>query len=187
MHDKNSTFVIGSVKSRERVDRVVGQLQDAGIHRENISVIAPDDRRERDPADEQPRKITDKVHDMTIGAVAGGVVTGVLGCLLGVASIAIPGLGFLIVGGPFAAILGDAVAGSAIGVVAGALIGMRVPEHLAKAYEERLRTGSTIISIHAKCEEELRKARDILADADEILDVSADNDASIVTKTSPTD
>jgi hypothetical protein len=46
-----------------------------------------------------------------------------------------------------------------------------VPEHRAKAYEESLRTGNTIISIHAEIADVLRKARKVLtnAEAAEIL------------------
>ena len=92
----------------------------------------------------------------------------------GIATIAVPGLGFLIIGGPLAAALGDTLVGGAIGAIAGGLLGLRVPDHRAKAYEESLRKGSTIISIHADNAEELRQAREILtaAQADEILEVN---------------
>jgi hypothetical protein len=175
MHQQDSTFVISAVKPRERVHRIIEQTQAAGISPERISLISPDDRQGRDPADEKPRENIDKLHDTTIGAVTGGVAMGILGCIVGLASIAVPGLGFLIIGGPLAAALGDAVVGGAIGAIAGGLLGLRVPEHRAKAYEESLRKGSTIISIHADNAEELRQAREILtaAQADEILEVNA--------------
>jgi hypothetical protein len=59
-----------------------------------------------------------------------------------------------------------------------------VPEHKAKAYEESLRTGSTIISIHTETADALRKARNVLSNAEaaEILEVVSD--ANIARETS---
>lgn len=176
MNQPRSIFVIGAIKPRERVNRIIEQARAAGISTNNISVIAPDDRQGRDPADEKPRENSDKLHDTAIGAATGGVAMGILGCIVGIASIAVPGLGFLIVGGPLAAALGDAIVGGAIGAITGGLLGLRVPEHRAKAYEESLRNGSTIVSIHAGSTAELRSAREVLAnaDAEEILEVNAE-------------
>jgi hypothetical protein len=178
MNETPSTLVIGAIKPRERVDNILKQLQAAGIPEKDISLVAPDDREGRDPADEKPRENADRVHDLTVGAAAGGIALGALGCLVGLASLAIPGLGLFIVAGPLAAVLGDVAVGGALGVVAGGLIGLRVPEHKAKAYEESLRTGSTIISIHAATPDALRKARNILtnAEAAEIIEVVSDAD-----------
>lgn len=175
MSQQESFFVIGAAKPRERVDRIIERAQAAGIPPDRISLISPDDRHGRDPADEKPRDNADKLHDSTIGAITGGLAMGVLGCIAGIATIAVPGLGFLIIGGPLAAALGDTLVGGAIGAIAGGLLGLRVPDHRAKAYEESLRRGSTIISIHADSAEALRKARDVLssAGAEEILEVSA--------------
>jgi hypothetical protein len=172
----SSTFVIGAIKPRERVDNIVKQLQAAGIPEKDISLIAPDDRQGRDPDDEKPRENADRVHDLTVGAAVGGIALGALGCLVGLVSLAIPGLGLFIVAGPLAAVLGDVAVGGALGAVAGGLIGLRVPEHKAKAYEESLRSGSTITSIHGETADELRKARNILtnAEAAEILEVVSD-------------
>jgi hypothetical protein len=88
-----------------------------------------------------------------------------LGTLAGLASLAIPGLGVFLVAGPLAVALGDAIAGSAVGAVAGALIGMRIPDHQAKQYEEKLRHGAAIVSVHAQNEKELESAMQVLTDA----------------------
>src|SRR3984957_3478520 len=176
MNETPSTLVIGAIKPRERVDNILKQLQAAGIPEKDISLIAPDDREGRDPDDEKPRENADRLHDLTLGAAAGGIALGALGCLVGLMSLAIPGLGLFIVAGPRAAVRGDVAVGGALGAVAGGLIGLRVPEHKAKAYEESLQTGSTIISIHGETADELRKARNILtnAEAAEILEVVSD-------------
>lgn len=177
-HDSSSTVVIGTVKLRERVERIIHQLRQNGIADSYISIILPDDRQGRDPADEKPRANSEKAHDVTVGALTGGVAMGVLGCLVGLASLAIPGLGIFVVAGPLAAALGDAAVGGAIGAIAGSLIGLRVPEHRAKAYEESLRSGSTIVSIHAETLRDRRKAREILEaeEAEDICEVTENSD-----------
>jgi len=68
----------------------------AGLSEAAISVAAADHEPGTDPANEPPRKGSDKVRDLSIGAASGGVL---LGTLAGLASLAIPGLGVLLVGG----------------------------------------------------------------------------------------
>jgi hypothetical protein len=98
---------------------------------------------------------------------------GAIGGLIGLASLAIPGLGIFVVGGPIAAALADAAAGGAAGVIAGALMGMRIPESRAKQYERSLREGKTLISVHAPDADRLKRAMEILAagDAEDLHEV----------------
>jgi hypothetical protein len=60
MNETPSTLVIGAIKPRERVDNILKQLQAAGIPEKDISLVAPDDREGRDPADEKPRENADR-------------------------------------------------------------------------------------------------------------------------------
>ena len=186
---KNSTIAIGAVRTRAQAERVIARLKQAGFTDHDLSIIAPGDKLVEDPkialdhkpgndpADEKPRDGAEKLKGMTVGAVSGGVVLGAVGGLIGLASLAIPGLGLILVGGPLAAALADAAAGGAAGVIAGALMGMRIPEHRAKQYEKSLREGSTLISVHTATGEHLEKAKDILRaagaeDSHEIVEAS---------------
>src|ERR1700761_1556206 len=76
MSQQQSFFVIAAVKPRERVDRIIEQVQAAEISPDRLSLISPDDRHGRDPSDEKPRENADKLHDSTVGAVTGGVAMG---------------------------------------------------------------------------------------------------------------
>jgi uncharacterized membrane protein len=60
------------------------------------------------------------------------------------------------------AALGGAAVGAATGGLAGALIGLGVPELEAKQYEERIRSGNILMSVHTEDAEERRRAKDIL-------------------------
>jgi hypothetical protein len=162
MANHNHLLAIGLLRTQDRLNDVLVRFNAAGFSDAAISVAAADHEPGADPADEPPRTSSDKLRDLSIGAASGGVL---LGTLAGAASLAIPGLGVLLVAGPLAAVLGDAIAAGAVGAVAGALIGMRIPDHQAKQYEEDLHHGATLVSVHAQSEEDLDRAMHILADA----------------------
>ena len=86
------------------------------------------------------------------GAMAGGgtglVVGGALGWLVGIGTLAIPGVGPLLAAGPIVAALAGAGVGSAVGGIAGGLIGMGLPEIEAKRYEEEIKRGRILLSVH---------------------------------------
>jgi hypothetical protein len=158
-------LVIGSFESRDAIEELLRALRAAGFRDETVSIAYHADDLAKDPTDEPQRESSEKMRDLAKGAVSGGVVLGAVGGLIGLASLAIPGFGFLLVGGPLAVALGDAVAGGAVGAIAGALIGMRIPELKAKDYEESLRSGGALVSVYASTKDELGKAREILEGA----------------------
>src|SRR5213079_2418786 len=96
------------------------------------------------------------------GATTGGVIGGVLGWLVGLGTLAVPGVGPLIAAGPIVAALTGAGVGGAIGGIAGALIGMGIPEYEAKRYEGRIKEGGILLSVHSDNSEWTKKAKDIL-------------------------
>jgi hypothetical protein len=93
---------------------------------------------------------------------AGGVIGGTLGLLAGVGLLAIPGLGPFIAAGPIAAGLAAIGVGSAIGGATGALIGLGIPEFEAKKYEDRLKNGGILLSVHCATAEETQRAKNVL-------------------------
>src|SRR6186713_1298898 len=127
---KNS--VVGIVQTQVEAERVVDDLQLAGIIPSQISVLLPDKRGTKDFAHEHNTKAPEGA---VAGVGAGGVLGGTLGLLAGIGALAIPGVGPLIAAGPLMATLSGAAAGAAVGGVAGGLIGLGVPEFEAKSYE----------------------------------------------------
>ena len=111
------------------------------------------------------------------GATSGAVIGGGLGWLAGIGALAIPGLGPLIAAGPIVAALAGVGAGGAIGGLAGALVGMGIPEYEAKRYEGRVKEGGILLSVHSDNSDWTSKAKDILkrTGAD---DVSSTGEAS---------
>jgi hypothetical protein len=126
---------------------VVEKLQGAGFANNDISALLPDKRGTRDFAHEQNTKAPEGA---VAGVGVGGAIGGALGLLAGIGALAIPGVGPFIAAGPIMAALSGASAGAAVGGITGALVGMGIPEIEAKQYEGKVRSGSVLLSVHAK-------------------------------------
>src|SRR5919106_6408377 len=137
---------------------IVDQLKTAGFSASDISVLFPDKTGTRDFAHEQHTKAPEGT---ATGAGTGGVLGGVLGWLVGIGSLAIPGVGPFIAAGPIMAALGGAAVGATVGGLPGALVGLGIPEYEAKQYEGKLRQGNILISVHSENSTETDKAKKI--------------------------
>jgi len=145
-------------KTEEQAVLIVNQLKEAGFSNDDVSVLLPDRAGSRDFAHEQHTKAPEGA---AAGAVAGGVTAGVLGWLVGIGSLAIPGVGPLIAAGPILAALGGVAAGGAVGGMAGALVGFGIPEYEAKQYEGKVKGGNILISVHTEDSKEREAAKRI--------------------------
>jgi hypothetical protein len=155
--------VFGIAKTEQQAIRIANDLRAAGFSSNDISVLFPDKEGTRDFAHEQHTKAPEGA---VSGAVAGGIIGGALGWLVGIGSLAIPGLGPFIAAGPIlAALSGAAVVGTAGGIT-GALVGMGIPEYEAKRYEGKIRGGNILISVHAESSDEVSRAKKFFMDAD---------------------
>jgi Protein of unknown function (DUF3341) len=158
MAGKN-TAVFGIYPTYTSVERGVDALKVAGFRNTDISVLFPENVGTKDFAHEKGTKAPEGA---TTGGVAGGVVGGALGWLVGIGSLAIPGLGPFIAAGPIVAALAGVGAGAAVGGIVGALVGMGIPEYEAKRYEGRVKSGGILLSVHADSSEWTKRAKDIL-------------------------
>ncbi len=158
----SNTSVISLASSEAQAAGIVTDLQNAGFSNSDISALLPDKRATRDFAHEN----STKAPEGAIGGVgAGGAVGGTLGLLAGVGALAIPGVGPFIAAGPIMAALSGAAAGAAVGGIAGALIGMGIPEIEAKQYEEKVKGGRILLSVHVDDSDKRSQAKKILANA----------------------
>jgi hypothetical protein len=150
--------VFGIAQTESQAANIVDQLRAAGFSNNDISVLFPDKQGTKDFAHEQHTKAPEGA---ATGAGTGGVLGGVFGWLVGIGSLAIPGLGPFIAAGPIMAALSGAAAGAAIGGISGALIGMGIPEYEAKRYEGKVKSGNILISVHTEDSNERARAKDI--------------------------
>ena len=63
------------------------------------------------------------------------------------------------------AALSGAAVGGTVGGLTGALIGMGIPEFEAKKYEGKVKSGSSLISVHSEDSNETKRAKEIFESA----------------------
>ena len=173
MADKN-TMVIGIYSTHSSLENGVQALKDAGFRHTDISVLYPEDLGDKGSAhlkDEATSK------GAATGASAGAVVGGVLGWLAGIGTLVIPGMGPFIAAGPIIASLAGAGAAGIVGGVAGGLAGLGVPESQAKGYQDRLKDGGALLSVHPDNLYRTERAKEIM-ESTGAQDISSTREAS---------
>ncbi len=173
MAGKN-TSVFGIYPTYTDVENGVEALKAAGFRNTDVSVLFPENVGSKDFAH---KKETKAPEGAAAGAGTGLVLGGVLGWLIGIGLVAIPGLGPFIAAGPILASLAGAGVGSAVGGLTGALVGMGIPEYEAKRYEGRVRDGGILISVHCDSSEWTKRAKEILEHTG-AQDISSTSEAS---------
>jgi hypothetical protein len=173
MAGKN-TAVFGIYTLYEGVENAVDALKAAGFRNTDISVLFPENVGTKDFAH---RKGTKAPEGASAGASTGAVVGGTLGWLAGIGALAIPGAGPFIAAGPIMAALAGVGAGGVVEGIAGALIGMGIPEYEAKRYEGRVKKGGILFSVHSDNSDWTKKAKEIL-ERTGAQDVSSSGEAS---------
>lgn len=144
--------VVGLFRDHNEAHAALHDLRQAGFARESVNLIAHHSSGQL-PTEEQYSEVSSST---TKGAALGGAA----GFLLG-AALAIPGFGPILAIGPIAAALTGAGVGAAAGGMLGALSDLGVPEHEAAHWEEGLRSGGSLMVVHAD-EETAERAQSVL-------------------------
>jgi hypothetical protein len=154
-----NTAVYGLYKDRANVEEAVGILNLDGFRNTDISILFPENRGSKDLAIEKESKAPEGA---LTGGGSGAVVGGALGWLAGIGLLAIPGIGPFIAAGPIIAMLLGVGVGGAVGTIVGALVGMGMPEHEARRYEDRIKEGGILLSVHCDSSEWAKRAENLL-------------------------
>lgn len=157
-----SKSVFGIATSQGQAERIIERLHAEGFARSEISVLMPDTGGTREVGH---IKATKAPEGATTGAATGGIVGGGIGLLVGIGSLAIPGVGPLIAVGPIMAALSGAAVGATTGGIVGGLAGLGIPEIEAKRYDEKLKKGNYLVAVHAYESGEVDRAKEIFKDA----------------------
>ncbi len=166
--------VFGIYSTTAETERAVNDLLQSGFSSQDVSVLMPDQQSTREFA---VHKDTKAPEGATTGATTGGVIGGTLGVLVGLGSLAIPGIGPLIAAGPLVAGLAGLGAGGAVGGLIGALVGMGIPEYEAKRYEGRVKDGGVLLSVHCETPGEVLRAKEVLS-ATGAADIAASTESA---------
>jgi hypothetical protein len=151
--------VFGIYKTQAAAEHAVDSLKTSGFSSSDISVLMPKSDSTHDFAH---KKETKAPEGAATGVTTGAILGGGLGWLVGIGSLAIPGVGPLIAAGPIMAALAGAGVGGALGGVTGALVGMGIPEYEAKRYEGIVKDGGILLSVHSENSDETARAKKVL-------------------------
>ncbi|MGH8001918.1 MAG: general stress protein [Brasilonema sp.] len=158
---------VGVFPSRREAEYALTELRDAGFPMNKVSIIAKDANHSGDIAGvETQERIGNKADEgAATGAVTGATLGGITGLLVGLGTLAIPGVGPILLAGEIATTLVTAAAGAGIGAAAGgllgALIGLGIPEERARVYNERVSRGDYLVIVDGT-EDEIRRAETVL-------------------------
>ena len=156
-----NTSAIGVYPDRTTLSDAINVLHKAGYRATDISVLSSDNQGSKDFAHE---KRTKALEGAATGAPVGAVIGAALTWLASTQTVPITGLGPLIAAGPVVAALAGAAAGGALGWIAGLLVGMRLPEYVARRYAGRIRRGGILLSVHCDSQEWCDRAKKTLRD-----------------------
>ncbi|MGB5959111.1 MAG: general stress protein [Coleofasciculaceae cyanobacterium] len=163
---------VGVFSTRREAELALRELKDSNFAMDRVSVIAQD---ADDVGNMAGADVRDDIRDSDdnkadegakAGAVTGGALGGLTGLLVGLGSLAIPGVGPIMLAGATATAIATTVAGGAIGAAAGsllgALIGLGIPEDEARNYNERISRGHYLVMIEGS-DAEIARAQSILS------------------------
>jgi uncharacterized protein (TIGR02271 family) len=141
---KRST-VVGVFTDRTQAQRAVAELRQVGFREDEIGVIT------RDEHGHGTEATSGKGSKVAAGAATGVAAGAGVGALwaLGIAAGMLPAIGPVIAGGLLASVLASAAGGAVIAGIAGALIGLGIPEEEAKYYESEVHAGRTLVTVKA--------------------------------------
>ncbi len=149
--------VVGVFDGPSHAEQALNGLKAAGFMPEQVSVVAQDKHDVQQLAEH-----TDMAGESAAaGAVSGGLLGGVAGFVLGISALVIPGIGPIVGAGILVSTLAGAGIGAAAGGLIGALTGQGVPEEDAKGYQESVRAGSILLTVHALSDAQAQEAQDI--------------------------
>lgn len=145
----NQNIVSAVFDSHSEAEAAVRELRQAGVRDTALSVIARRNDEGGDYGDADTHEVKEKGEGLLKGALGGAGV----GALLGIAALAIPGVGPLAAAGAIAAsaVPEAAAIGAGVGALTGGLTGLLtkhgVSDDDAKYYEGRINEGGVFVSV----------------------------------------
>jgi len=130
---------------RDKAQRAVNELRQAGFRDDQIGMMARDDRTG------EGITVIDKDTKVPEGAAVGAAAGAGAGLLwaLGIVAGVVPPLGPVIAGGVLASVVLSTAGVAAVGGLVGALVGAGIPEEEAHHYQQEIQAGRYLITVKA--------------------------------------
>ena len=158
---------VGVFPSRLKTEIALRELiKKHGFPSERVSVVAR--HKEQNDINDLDHEVIkeDRASESALGGgLTGGTLGGITGLLIGLGTLAIPGIGPIMLAGAATTAIATTIAGSAIGAatgtLVGGLVGLGVPKEKAKAYRAKVAEGGYLVIIEGTIDE-VQLAEDIL-------------------------
>ena len=141
-----SEVITGLFASATDASAVINMLEQKGISGNDISLVANESLTKDNFALTDSSKMPEGV---AIGATTGGLLAAIIGGLTVVGTVATGGFG-LLASGPIIGALAAGGAGAAAGGLIGGAIGLALPEHEIKYYEDAIEKGAVLVGVNYK-------------------------------------
>jgi hypothetical protein len=141
-----TTIITGLFSNATDAAAAANTLEARGIRQTQISIVAGENISDDAFAIETHSKLPEGV---AIGAGTGGAVGALVAGFTAVGAIATGGAG-LLAAGPLVASLAGAGAGAAGGSIIGGGVGLAIPEHEVKHYQDALEKGSVLLGVETE-------------------------------------
>ena len=180
----SSSAVICIAPTRPQANQMIVDLKAAHFPDDGISVLFLDPEATRRFA---YHNHTSSAEEVSTGTATGGIVGGIMGMAVGLASLAIPGAGLVLAAGPLylalsglgvgiagagGAVIGASVGGmvsanadiggASAGSIAGGLIRMGMTAADALEYEAKVLTGEVLVAVQAEGDAASRQAAQVV-------------------------
>jgi uncharacterized membrane protein len=132
---------VSGIFTEANAEALLRELEQRHFTKEDISILMSEDSGGSRLTIKNDNKAPEGA---TIGGISGGLLGAIVGGLTLVGSLLVPGVG-LLAAGPLVGALAGTAAGAGAGTLVGGLIGMGMPEHEAKYYEEALQESGTMM------------------------------------------
>jgi hypothetical protein len=157
---------VGIFSHRRDAEDALHELRNSGFAMDRVSVIAQDTDGSNIAGAEVHEKVGNKADEgASLGAVSGGTLGGLTGLLVGLGTLAIPGVGPIMLAGATATAIATTLAGAGIGAAAGSLlgglVGLGIPEEEARSYNARVERGHYLVIVDGS-DAEIRTAEAIM-------------------------
>jgi hypothetical protein len=140
-----ATTTVGVFKTRAAAEKAIADLRAAGYSDDQIGMVAKDASGKTVTTNAAGE--TKAAEGAAIGAATGAVATAAVGA--GIMAGVIPVIGPVLAMGPLAVTLLNAAGGAAVAGIAGALVGLGIPDADAKYYEGEVASGNYLVTVDA--------------------------------------
>jgi hypothetical protein len=151
--------IMGIVDTDVEAQSILGDLRRIGFQARDISVLASSAQGPHKFAYRPSSKAPERA---LLGVGVGAALGAGLALLASFGQLTVPGVQHMLAAGPLIAALSGGATGAALGCVAGALRGLRIPEIEAMRCDDKLACGNILIAVHVASRDAERITESVL-------------------------